>query len=316
MDRTCPVRCGCDSARLVCSDRLCFDLFGLGANNAYADCSNPYSTDDEVDSFCLWHRYSCATYYNLNTAQLLPGFCFSSDPTCVGTTVPVQCELDDNICASTGDTRCTCAADSSMPAQDTSVLIVTDIVYGQGENGVPYIPPLDSNGNSLPIFEPSNDPIRLPKPLRFPDPNGVCATQFWAGCDCPPQSWQPASMPFQSCTHQNASGYCDPDGYSFEYTGASFNNLTLGDTLYFTWPSNDYPTAALSAQIGIKGLVCSAQSKLLKCDCSFSYLVSITDPAPGNTSGVPLTICISTTRNCRLWTTPSANITLECNWSN
>ena len=278
----------CLSARAACSDRRCFDAFGLGANNAYVDCSNPYSTNDEVDSLCVWYRQSCVTYYDTSTMRLLPGYCFSSDTTCVGTVVPDGCELDPDACASSGDTRCSCSDDSSGFTTVTNVPIVqvADIVYGRDYTGVLYIAPLDANGNQWPIFEPSNDPVRLAQPLRFSDPTGACPTMLWAACTCPPLSYQHSFAIYQSCENFNGTGFCDPDTYSYDVSAADFNNATIAATTLYTWPSQDYSTTTLNQQIGVSGLYCSAQTKLMKCDCSFSRLVNSISPATLNTSGV------------------------------
>lgn len=278
----------CDSARAACSDRQCFDLFGLGANNAFVDCSNPYSTNDQVDSFCLWHRLGCSVYYNAPTAELLAGYCFSSDPTCVGTVIPDGCELDADVCAATGDTRCTCTINgSSFPTSpDVPISQVTDIIYGLDAQGIPYVAPLDGDGNQWPIFEPSSDPVRLPRPLRFPDPSMVCPTMMWAGCDCPPMLFQHASAVFQSCNNFNGTGFCDPDTYSYDVIASQFNDPSIANSTLYTWPRNDYSTTYLNQQINIPGLFCSARSKLMKCDCSFSRLVSVIDPPVVNSTAI------------------------------
>ncbi len=282
-----PTDAACDAARAACSDRLCFDLFGLGANNAYEDCSNPYATDDTVSSFCLWKRYNCESYYNPSTAELLAGNCFASDPTCVGTVIPGQCELDSGACASNADTRCTCSADTGvyLTAPDVLVTQVEDIIYGRPDLGIPYIAPM-VDGNQFPVFEPSGDPVRLPMPLRFEDDFGTCQTQLWSACDCPPQAFAHSLVPYQGCEIDPANGYCNTTTYSYDLTGFEWNNDTFLNNSYLTWPLSDYPATSLSAQIGLPGLYCSATTKRLKCDCSFSFLVNLIDPAPQNTSGI------------------------------
>src|SRR5690606_22631795 len=119
---------------------------------------------------------------------------------------------------------CTCS--TTFPTSpDVPILTVEDIVYGQPDLGFPYVKPL-TDGNQWPIFEPSSDPVRLPRPLRFEDTESVCPTQFWAACHCPPETFQVSITPIQSCQYDNESGYCLPDTYTFDYTAGSWNNAS------------------------------------------------------------------------------------------
>lgn len=279
----------CLAARAACSDRRCFDALGLGAGSALSDCSNPYASDDEVDSLCVWHRKGCAAYYDLGTLALLPGYCFSSDTTCVGSAVPGGCELDADACAASGDRRCTCSDDASgfSTAPSTHIHQVADVVYGRAGAAAPYVAPPDSNGRRWPVFEPSTDPVRLPQPLRFAGASDAhCPTRLWAACSCPPMSYQHASAIYQSCENYNGTNRCEPDSYSYDVAAADFSNATIHATTLYTWPRQDYSTTAFNQQIGVSGLYCSARTKLMKCDCSFSRLVNNLDPPRANTSGV------------------------------
>ena len=276
---------GCIAARAACPCSLCYDYLELGAPNAEEDCSNPYAVDETVNSFCLFIRYNCDTYYTPGTAELAPGFCFASDPTCVGTVIPGQCELDDAACAN-GDTRCSCS--QTFPtAPDVLITTVEDIVYGQPNLGFPFVmPPSQTGGNQWPIFEPSADPVRLPRPLRFADTESVCPTQFWAACQCPPETYQLSNYVLLSCQYDNSSGYCLPDTYTFDYAASAWNNASINGTILAVWPNHDYYTMQLSQQIGVTGLFCSATTKRMKCDCSFSRLVALIDPPVANTTAI------------------------------
>ncbi len=289
---------GCLAARAACSEHACYDLLGLGAGRAEQDCSNPYAADDTVDTFCLWLRYDCEQYYDTSSARLLSGYCFASDPTCTGTAIPEQCELDVSACASSADTRCYCRADTAaFPTQsNVPVLTVEAVVYGRVDLGSAYYSTgLDENGNTvaLPAFEPSRDPVRLPRPLRFEGTESVCATQFWAGCECPPESYQLSDVPLSGCTINPLTGYCDDATLSDEYSARNWTTAggSLNGTIYLQWPAHDYqlPRLASATYGSMSGLYCSTVTQRVKCDCSFSFLVAQSnDSAPFGSSGIVL----------------------------